>query len=57
MFGFHTDQANSKKNGGIFSWQGSRATALEAHMRAKGLVNANGTFKQTNESYRLNLSF
>lgn len=57
MFGFHTDQANSKKNGGIFSWQGSRATALEAHMRAKGLVNANGTFKQTNESLQAQFEF
>lgn len=57
MFGFHTDQANSKKNGGIFSWQGSRAVALEAHMRAKGLVNANGTFKQTNESLQAQFEF
>ncbi|EXF56649.1 hypothetical protein J502_2218 [Acinetobacter sp. 1294596] len=57
MFGFHTDEANSKKNGGIFSWQGSRATALEAHMRAKGLVNANGTFKQTNESLQAQFEF
>lgn len=57
MFGFHTDQANHKKNGGIFSWQGSRATALEAHMRAKGLVNANGTFKQTNESLQAQFEF
>lgn len=57
MFGFHTDQANSKKNGGIFSWQGSRATALEAHMRAKGLVNAHGTFKQTNESLQAQFEF
>lgn len=57
MFGFHTDQANSKKNGGIFSWQGSRAVALEAHMRAKGLVDANGTFKQTNESLQAQFEF
>lgn len=57
MFGFHTDEANSKKNGGIFSWQGSRATALEVHMRAKGLVNANGTFKQTNESLQAQFEF
>ena len=57
MFGFHTDQANSKKNGGIFSWQGSRATALEAHMRAKGLVSANGTFKQTNEALQAQFEF
>lgn len=57
MFGFHTDQANSKKNGGIFSWQGSRAVALEAHMRAKGLFNANGTFKQTNESLQAQFEF
>lgn len=57
MFGFHTDQANSKKNGGIFSWQGSRAVALEAHMKAKGLVNANGTFKQTNESLQAQFEF
>lgn len=57
MFGFHTDQANSKKNGGIFSWQGSRATALEAHMKAKGLVNADGTFKQTNESLQAQFEF
>lgn len=57
MFGFHTDQANSKKNGGIFSWQGSRAVALEANMRAKGLVNANGTFKQTNESLQAQFEF
>lgn len=57
MFGFHTDQANSKKNGGIFSWQGSRAVALEAHMRAKGLVNANGTFKQANESLQAQFEF
>ncbi|WP_180139472.1 phage tail tip lysozyme [Acinetobacter sp. YH12043] len=57
MFGFHTDQANGKKNGGIFSWQGSRATALEAHMKAKGLVNANGTFKQTNESLQAQFEF
>ena len=57
MFGFHTDQANSKKNGGIFSWQGTRATALEAHMRSKGLVKANGTFKQTNESLQAQFEF
>lgn len=57
MFGFHTDQANSKKNGGIFSWQGSRAVALEAHMKAKGLVNADGTFKQTNESLQAQFEF
>ncbi|MFV5370023.1 phage tail tip lysozyme [Acinetobacter junii] len=57
MFGFHTDQANSKKNGGIFSWQGSRAVALEAHMKAKGLVNANGTFKQTNEALQAQFEF
>ena len=57
MFGFHTDQANHKKNGGIFSWQGNRAIALEAHMRAKGLVNANGTFKQTNESLQAQFEF
>lgn len=57
MFGFHTDQANSKKNGGIFSWQGSRATALEAHMKTKGLVNTNGTFKQTNESLQAQFEF
>ena len=57
MFGFHTDQANSKKNGGVFSWQGSRAVALEAHMTAKGLVNADGTFKQTNESLQAQFEF
>lgn len=57
MFGFHTDRANYKKNGGIFSWQGSRAVALEAHMRAKGLVNADGTFKQTNESLQAQFEF
>lgn len=57
MFGFHTDAANSKKNGGIFSWQGSRATALEAHMKARNLVNANGTFKQTNESLQAQFEF
>lgn len=57
MFGFHTDEANHKKNGGIFSWQGSRATALEAHMKARNLVNANGTFKQTNESLQAQFEF
>jgi len=57
MFGFHTDQANHKKNGGIFSWQGSRATALEARMQAKGLVNADGTFKRTNAALKEQLAF
>lgn len=57
MFGFHKDEANHKQNGGIFSWQGDRAKALEAHMRAKGLVNADGTFKRTNESLQAQFEF
>lgn len=57
MFGFHTDQANFKKNGGIFSWQGNRAIALEARMQAKGLMNADGTFKQNNAALKEQLSF
>ncbi|MDH1408687.1 phage tail tip lysozyme [Acinetobacter johnsonii] len=57
MFGFHKDEANHKQNGGIFSWQGNRAKALQAHMKAKGLVNADGTFKQTNESLQAQFEF
>lgn len=57
MFGFHTDAANHKRNGGIFSWQGNRAIALEAHMRSRGLVNTNGTFKRTNESLTEQFAF
>ncbi len=57
MFGFHKDEANHKQNGGIFSWQGDRAKALQAHMIAKGLVNADGTFKRTNESLQAQFEF
>lgn len=57
MFGFHKDEANHKQNGGIFSWQGDRAKALQAHMTAKGLVNADGTFKRTNESLQAQFEF
>lgn len=57
MFGFHKDDANHKQNGGIFSWQGDRAKALQAHMKAKGLVNADGTFKRTNESLQAQFEF
>jgi len=57
MFGSHTDQANHLTNKGMFSWQGSRATALKAHMTAKGLVNADGTFKRTNESLQAQFEF
>ena len=57
MFGFHTDAANHKQNGGIFSWQGDRAKALQAHMISKGLVNADGTFKRTNESLQAQFEF
>lgn len=57
MFGFHKDAANHKQNGGIFSWQGSRAIALESHMRAKGLINKDGTFKRTNESLQAQFEF
>lgn len=57
MFGFHKDASNHKQNGGIFSWQGSRAIALEAHMRAKGLINKDGTFKRTNESLQAQFEF
>lgn len=52
MFGTHSDQANHLTNKGIFSWQGSRLKALNAHMQAKGLVNADGTFKRTNEALK-----
>ncbi|MGR3979029.1 hypothetical protein FW754_15460 [Acinetobacter sp. 1207_04] len=52
MFGTHSDQANKLTNKGIFSWQGSRLIALNAHMQAKGLVNADGTFKRTNEALK-----
>lgn len=55
--GFSPDQANFKKNGGIFSWQGNRAIALEARMQAKGLMNADGTFKQNNAALKEQLSF
>ena len=57
MFGFHKDASNHKQNGGIFSWQGSRAIALESHMRAKGLINKDGTFKRTNESLQAQFEF
>lgn len=57
MFGFHTDAANHKQNGGIFSWQGDRAKALQAHMTSRGLVNADGTFKRTNESLQAQFEF
>jgi hypothetical protein len=57
MFGFHKDEANHKQNGGIFSWQGDRAKALQAHMIAKGLVNADGTFKRTNEALQAQFEF
>lgn len=57
MFGFHTDAANHKQNGGIFSWQGDRAKALQAYMTARGLVNADGTFKRTNESLQAQFEF
>lgn len=57
MFGFHTDAANHKQNGGIFSWQGERAKALQAYMAARGLVNADGTFKRTNESLQAQFEF
>lgn len=57
MFGFHQDQSNFKQNGGIISWQGTRATKLQAFMQSKGLVNADGTFKRTNESLKQQLIF
>lgn len=62
MFGFHTDAANHKRNGGIFSWQDAisgkgRATNLYNHMNSKGLVNADGTFKRTNEALVEQFSF
>jgi hypothetical protein len=37
IFGAHTDAANSAKNIGYFSWQGKRATALQAELEKKGL--------------------
>ena len=62
MFGSHKDQANHKTNRGIFSWQDAvvgsgRLTNLMNHMRSKGLVNADGTFKRTNESLKQQLVF
>lgn len=62
MFGSHKDEANHKKNRGIFSWQDSspnngRATNLHNHMRTKGLVSSNGTFKRTNESLQAQFEF
>ena len=62
MFGSHKDQANHKTNRGIFSWQDAvagqgRLTNLINHMQAKGLVNADGTFKRTNEALKEQLSF
>lgn len=57
MFGFHTDAANHKRNGGIFSWQGDRATNLHNHMKDRGMLNTNGTFKRTNESLKAQFEF
>lgn len=62
MFGFHKDEANHKQNGGIFSWQDSspnkgRATNLYNHMITKGLINADGTFKRTNEALQAQFEF
>lgn len=62
MFGSHKDQANHKTNRGIFSWQDEiagkgRLTNLVNHMKAKGLVNADGTFKRTNEALTAQFEF
>lgn len=57
MFGFHTDAANHKRNGGIFSWQGDRATNLHNHMKAKGMLNTDGSFKRTNKSLKAQFEF
>ena len=38
MFGYHKDNENHKRNGGIISWQGDRRRNLERFLEEKGLI-------------------
>lgn len=57
MYGTHADAANTKTNQGFFSWQGDRKEKLVARMKEKGLVNKDGTFKQSQESLNEQAAF
>ncbi|MGW9821392.1 TP901 family phage tail tape measure protein [Methylorubrum extorquens] len=47
MYGSHLDPHNRKRNAGMMSWQGDRATKLLEHLRERGQLNADGTIKRT----------
>ena len=38
LWGYHTDDANGKKNIGMISWQGARANGVESALRSAGLI-------------------
>jgi len=50
VFGTHDDQANSLKNTGFFSWQGSRSDELKKKLAEKGLLDKSGQMFHSQES-------
>lgn len=57
MFGSHIDPHNGKRNAGMMSWQGDRATKLLETLRAGGHLNSDGSIKQTQESLNAQAKF
>lgn len=41
LFGIHSDPANNATNLGMYSWQGSRGTALRSDLERQGLIDGN----------------
>lgn len=57
LFGTHVDPHNQRVNAGMFSWQGSRGTALLNFLRERGLLNSDGTIQHSQESLNAQAEF
>lgn len=57
MFGSHLDPHNRRRNAGMMSWQGERATKLLQHLRERGQLNADGSIKRTQEALNVQAEF
>jgi len=50
IFGGHTDAANNASNFGMLSWQGSRRKRAKEFLTERGLLEADGSIKQSDEA-------